>query len=402
MPKFSKIYCYRWQGTQHNHLLTGEINALSINFAKANLKAQGIIINTIYKKRFHFLKINKKISPQDIVVFFRQLATLVSSGIPLLQSCEILQNSQEKIHLQTICQQIKNDIAAGNGFANSLKKHPRHFNDLSYHLLQAGEQSGTLEIMLNRVALYQEKTLQLKRTIKQALFYPAIISLVATLVTLILLVFVVPQFEELFNNTQGTLPTFTLAVIFISKFLRAYSWLSLFPILAGIAFAYYFKTTARIRHFFDHLYLQIPILKGFLQKIFLARFSRSLAILFNAGIPIIDALHISANTINNHDYLKAINILQIDVTSGRQLHLAMQNHPLFPILTSQMVKIGEESGTLDKMLEKIAELYESDISHLVTNLSHLLEPLIMIILGVLIGGLVIAMYLPIFKLGTVF
>ena len=398
-----KLHCYQWSGyTSQNKKSSGEVRAISINFAKVTLMQQGIRLSSIRKNRIQLLnKFTRKISSLDIALFFRQLATLISAGVPILQSCETLHQSEEKLPLKSLIHTLKNEIAAGKSFTAGLKKFPHYFNNLSCHLLEAGEQSGTLEIMLNRVANYHEKLLHLKKQIKQALFYPALVSMVAIAITLIMLIFVIPRFEELFQTMQGALPAFTVAIISISKLLRNNAWILLLPITTFFIAFYFYQKNTQTKQFIDHILLKLPGLRTLFQKSILARFTRSLAILFNSGIPITEALTISANTSDNHIYIQAIHSLQNEVASGQQLHTAMLNNPLFPPMTIQMIKVGEESGALDKMLEKIADLYESDIDHMISNLSHLLEPLIMVVLGVLIGGLVIGMYLPIFKLGMV-
>lgn len=343
----------------------------------------------------------KKISIFDITIFFRQLSTLISASVPIIQSLEILRHAQEKLLFQKLIYSIKNEIESGKTLTNALRKFPRYFDDLTCHLIHAGEQSGTLDTMLKRIAHYKEKSLTLKNRIKQALFYPSIISFVAIAVTIIMLTFVVPRFADLFQSMHSHLPAFTLFIVGLSNLLRENSFLFLIPIIACIIVMYYFKTSREFKNYIDHILLKIPILNTLIQKIILARLTRSLATTYAAGVPITQALKTIAHLSSNHDYTQAIIGLQTQVASGQQLHTAMRMNILFPIMPIQMIKIGEESGTLEHMLEKIADIYESDIEHWVANLSHLLEPLIMIILGVLIGGLVIAMYLPIFKLGTV-
>lgn len=381
---------------------SGEIQASSISFAKIKLKEQGLIPITLTKKRKkirHYF--NKKISALDIALFFRQLATLISSGIPIVQSCEILRQSQEKDSLRILINSIKTEIEAGKSLVSGLQNFPRHFDSLICNLIYAGEQTGTLEIMLKRIATNKEKALQFKNQIKQALFYPTLILVVAIMVTIIMLMFIVPRFAELFQSMHGQLPIFTQLIVNLSNYLVENIWLDLLPFFLGAVSVIYFKKSASFRNKIDHILLKIPIFNTILKKIILARFTRSLAITFAAGVPITEALLLIAETSGNNDYTKAIIALQTHIASGQQLHLTMHKNPLFPALSVQMIKVGEESGTLEHMLEKVAELYENDINHLVVNLSHSLEPLIMIILGVLIGSLVIAMYLPIFKLGTI-
>lgn len=397
-----KKYTYIWSGhTLQGKKMSGEIEALSFNLAKFNLKQQGITALTLRKKPNKFFgRSEKKISTLDIAIFFRQLATLIAAGVPIVQSCEIMRQSHEKMQFKNLIDALKKEIEAGKNLVSGLRKFPRYFDDLICHLIHAGEQAGTLEIMLKRIAHYKEKSLRLKNQITQALFYPMMIFLVATIVSITMLTFVVPRFSDLFSSMHGKLPFFTLFIISLSNFIRHNIWLGILPVFAIALFSYFFKTSLQVKQHFDHLILHIPFLGNVCKKVILARFARSLATTFAAGIPITEALKMIANASGNHDYTKAIFNLQKEVSVGLQLHSAMQLNPLFPPMPIQMIKIGEESGSLEHMLEKIAEIYEADIDHLVANLSHLLEPLIMTILGVLIGGLVIAMYLPIFKLGT--
>lgn len=343
----------------------------------------------------------RSISALDITLFFRQLATLIAAGVPIVQCCEILSRTQKNQQLGSLINHLKNEIEAGKTFAASLQKFPHYFDEMNCHLIYAGEQTGKLEIMLKRIAYYKEKSHTLRNQVKQALIYPIAIFIVAILVCLILLIFVVPRFEELFRSMNSALPAFTQGVIILSNGIRAYYGLSIIPLIGLIVFIYYLNRSMTLRQWVDHFILQIPFINTTIQKVVIARFSRSLATTFSAGLPITEALKIVAKACGNYDYTKRILGVEAHVAAGQQLHVAMLHSPLFPILAVQMIKIGEEAGSLEHMLEKIADLYESDIDYLVRNLSHLLEPLIMLILGVLIGGLVIAMYLPIFKLGTI-
>lgn len=341
------------------------------------------------------------ISTLEIAIFFRQLSTLIAAGIPLVQSFDILRQTQENLQLCLLISTLKNEIEAGKNFISGLRKYPRYFDELNCHLVNAGEQTGTLEIMLKRIAHYKEKSFALKNQIKQALFYPCIIFFVALVICIIMLTMVIPRFADLFQSMHGSLPLFTQVVINFSIFLRANYWLGVIPIFAITIFMYYLKKSPSLKIYIDSIALKIPILYQIIQKIVMARFSRSLATTFSAGLPITESLKLVAYTCSNHVYTQLVIGLEAQVSSGKQLHVALSQNSLFPALVVHMIKVGEESGSLECMLEKIADLYEADIDHLVKNLSHLLEPLIMLVLGVLIGGLVIAMYLPIFKLGTV-
>jgi type IV pilus assembly protein PilC len=399
-----KKHIYHWSGfSAEGKKTTGEIQAMSLNVARIYLKQQGIKPLRIRKKTL-FYKLNstnQTITAQEITLFFRQLATLIIAGIPILQSCEILRQTQEKLSFRSIIATLKNEITAGRYLVSGLRKFPHYFDEITCHLIHIGEQTGTLETMLNRLALYKEKSIVLRKQIKQAMFYPAMVLITAFIVTIIMLTLVVPRFEELFQSMHGQLPLFTQYIIYLSHFIRHNMWLSLIPVIGFLIGSYYLKTSVKFKQYMDHVLLKIPFIHPVIKKIILARFARNFTTLFSAGIPLIEALKIIAPICGNFVYTKAINELHVNISTGRQLHIAMQINPLFPVLVTQMIKIGEESGKLELMLTKIADLYEADIDHLVINLSHLLEPLIMIVLGVLIGGLVIAMYLPIFKLGTI-
>ena len=394
---------FHWSGinTQGN-TVAGEINAVTINHAKLKLSRQGIVIHAVYKKNiFNYYQHGKRISPTEIMVFFRQLATLVNAGVSILQSCDILFKTQHNPALQALITTLKMNIAAGKGLARGMRQFPLYFDDLTCHLIQAGEQSGTFAIMLTRIALYKEKMHHFKNNIKQALFYPTIISIIAIIISIIMLTLIVPRFAELFQSMHSQLPAITLAVITLSEWIRYKSWLILFPLFLLIPLRSYFMRTARFKLLLELLLIKTPVMTTVYQKIVLANFARNLSILFSAGVPIMDAIKIIAPASGHSVYQQALLDLQNEISKGQQLHHAMQKNALFSILLIQMIKIGEETGALEQMLEKIAELYEAETDHLISKLSHLLEPLIMVILGVLIGGLVIAMYLPIFKLGTV-
>jgi type IV pilus assembly protein PilC len=394
-----KKHTYTWSGiSPTGKKLTGEMQAVSLNQARAHLKHLGITLTTIaIKHKKLFKTFTKKITAIDIALFFRQLATLISASIPIVQSFEILRQSQENPSLSTLIQSLKKEVEAGKNLVIALRKFPNYFDDLTCYLIQIGEQTGTLEIMLKRIAYHKEKSITLRNQIKQALFYPSMIFSVAILVSLVMLLFIVPRFAELFQTMHGQLPLFTQCIVNLSTGLRNYYWLVLIPILLFIITAPKIWRHPEFKQRFDTIILRVSIVN----KIILTRFLRSLSITFAAGVPIAEALKILAPTTGNQKFTKIISELYQGVFKGQQLHQAMRPQSLFPLMTIQMIKVGEESGTLEHMLTKIAEIYESDIDHLIEQFKQLLEPLIMIILGALIGGLVIAMYLPIFKLGTV-
>lgn len=399
---FRKNNFFIWSGVSaEGKKMKGVIEALSFDSAKLILKEQGITPILITKKRKNLFTFDKKISTFDIALLFRQLATLLSSGIPIVQSCEILKQTQEKTNLKLLINDIKCEMEAGKNFVTGLKNFPCYFDNLTCNLIYAGEQTGTLESMLKRIAYDKEKSLKLKNQLKEALFYPAIVLSVAIIVSVIMLTLIVPRFSELFQNMHSQLPAFTQLIVQFSIFFRSNIWLGTFPLIGLFLFIFLFKKFLKFRKRIDFFVLKIPFFNTILKKIILARFMRNLAITFSAGVPITDALILIAEASGNYAYTEAIISLKTHIALGQQLHVTMQKNPLFPILSVQMIKIGEESGQLQEMLNKVAELYENDIHLLIANLSHLLEPLIMVILGVLIGGLVIALYLPIFKLGTI-
>jgi type IV pilus assembly protein PilC len=344
---------------------------------------------------------NKNISTLDMALFFRQLAALIAAGVPILQGFDILRQSQTNKTLQQLLTVIRTDLEAGNELSWCLSQFPRHFDTLTCYLIKIGEQSGTLSSILDRIALYKEKIFAIKNKIKQALFYPAIVLIVAFAVSLTMLTMVIPRFAELFQSMHSALPLFTQMIIHFSAWVCHYYCLLLLPPLTVLLLIYYFKSSTFLRYKIEYFILQIPYFRVIYMKIILSRFCHTLATTFAAGLPISESLKTIAYANGSYIYAQAILKLQIQITKGQQLHQAMQKQLLFPKLVVQMVKIGEESGTLTQMLEKIAAIYEADIDHWVTLCGHLLEPLIITILGVLIGGLVIAMYLPIFKLGTV-
>ncbi len=393
---------YTWQGTSsRGESLSGDILAFSLNLAKINLAKKGFTISVIKKKSPANFKQSNTISRWDVALFFRQLATLIMAGIPISDALQVLNQNSVSLKIFLLLAALKDDIAAGNSLALSVQKFPRFFDMMTCSLISAGEKSGTLDIMLERIASHKEKLTLLKNKIKQALFYPLMIVTAAIIVTVIMLMFVIPRFAELFTSMHSTLPLFTLMVINLANFIHHWIGMISFILMLLGGGLYTAKNTVRTRWLIDQSLLTIPFLGGALKKYILAGFARSLATVFAAGVPITEALNILINSTGNSVYTKAIQKLYLDISAGKQLHVAIHPGKLFPPMMIQMIQIGEESGTLEKMLIKVAEFYESDLDHLINNLSRLLEPLIMMILGVVIGGLVIAMYLPIFRLGAV-
>lgn len=383
--------------------IQGEINGGSPTIVRALLAKQGITAKSVTKKsKPLFGSSGKAIKPADIAVFSRQMATMMKAGVPLVQAFDIVADGLENPNLKKLVLQIRDSVAAGGGFANSLREHPKYFDELFCNLVDAGEQSGALETMLDRIATYKEKTEALKAKIKKALTYPIAVVVVAIVVTGILLVKVVPQFAETFSGFGADLPAFTLFVLHLSELAQAY-WLI---ILVGlIGFVFLFKEAARrspaVAYAIDKYLLKLPIIGKILYLSVMARFARTLATTFAAGVPLIDALTSVAGAAGNKIYSDAIIKVREDVSTGIQLNTALKARTIFPTLLIQMAAIGEESGALDAMLDKVAVYYEEAVDNMVDTLTSLLEPIIMSVLGVLVGGLLIAMYLPIFQLGAV-
>ena len=393
-----------WSGTDKaGHSSTGEIRAASSAMAKAQLRRQGIKPKNIKKKsKPLFGSGGKPIKPADIAIFTRQMATMIKAGVPLVQSFEIVAEGSEKPKMRELVNTIRNDVAAGGGLALSLAKHPRLFDDLFCSLVASGEESGTLEVMLDRVATYKEKTEQLKAKIRKALTYPTAVVVVAIVVTGILLVKVVPQFAETFRSFGSDLPAFTLFVLTISNFVQKWWFVILLMIIAAIfVFREAKLRSVKFAEFLDRLTLRLPIFGMIVHDSVIARFSRTLATTFAAGVPLVDALESTAGAAGNSVYAKAIRRIKDDVTTGNTLYSSTKSTGLFPNMLLQMMSIGEESGSLDEMLDKVATHYEDAVDNAVDSLSSLMEPMIMAILGVLVGGLMVAMYLPIFMLGSV-
>lgn len=395
---------FNWSGTDKNgHANKGEITAISQAMAKAQLRRQGIKPKSVRKKSKPLLGGGgKAIKPADVAIFTRQLATMMKAGVPLVQSFDIVGEGLEKPKMRELVDSLKNEVASGTGLAVALAKHPRLFDELYCSLIASGETSGTLETMLDRVATYKEKTEQLKAKIKKAMTYPLAVVAVALIVSGILLVKVVPQFAETFQSFGSDLPAFTLFVLNISNFMQAW-W---FIILVGIIATIYVFKEAKLRsvpfaELLDRTMLKAPVFGGIVHDSVVARFSRTLATTFAAGVPLVDALESSAGAAGNSVYAKGIRQIRDDVTTGTTLFNSIRSTGLFPNMLLQMVSIGEESGALDEMLDKVATHYEEAVDNAVDSMSSLMEPMIMSILGVLVGGLMIAMYLPIFMLGSV-
>ena len=391
-----------WEGKdKKGNRVSGKSLAASEQALRADLRRQGVAPTKVKKQSAAF-RSSAKPTPQDIAIFFRQLATMLTAGIPLVQAFEIVGTGHEKPSMQKLILDVKSQIEGGSTLYESLAKHPLYFDDLSVNLVEAGEQAGALETLLDKIATYKEKTEAIKKKIKKALFYPAAVLAVAVIVTVILLIFVIPQFESLFKGFGADLPAFTQMVVNLSKFVQTKGWL--LALVAGgsiYAFIYFHKRSRKMREAIDRMMLKFPIVGPILTKAAIARYARTLATTFAAGVPLVEALKSVAGATGNIVYEIGVLRMRDEVSTGQRLQRAMENTNLFPNMVNQMIAVGEESGSLDAMASKVADFYELEVDAAVDSMSSLLEPLIMAILGVLVGGLVIAMYLPIFKLGAV-
>jgi type IV pilus assembly protein PilC len=392
-----------WQGIDKNRKKSGGvIPAKNELIAKTELRRQGYLVTKIKKKPIPFFSARvKAITPNDIAIFSRQLATMLAAGIPLVQSFDIIGKGHENPSMQILLLAIKANIEKGDSLAEALKKNPLYFDELFCNLVYAGEHAGILDTLLDKIATYKEKTESMKKKIKKALTYPIAVIVVAFIVTTILLLFVVPVFEDMFKNFGADLPAFTRMVVTMSQWLKEWWWIVLGVIITSIyTFGYFKKRSTTFNHFLDSMLLKMPVVGIILRKSAIARFSRTLSTMSAAGVPLVDALQSVAGACGNIKYAEAVLKMREEVATGQRLQLAMMQTNLFPHMVQQMVAIGEESGSMDAMLAKIADFYEEEVDNLVDNLSSLMEPIIMVILGVLIGGLIVAMYLPIFKMGA--
>jgi type IV pilus assembly protein PilC len=393
---------FQWEGTDsRGKRVKGKTIAADEAAVRAELRRQGVVPLRVRKQTVLFRK-RGKVAPADIAIFSRQLATMLAAGIPLVQAFEIIGNGHENPAVAELVMAIKQDVEGGTALAEALSKHPLHFDDLFVNLVEAGEQAGALETLLDKIATYLEKTEAIKKKIKKALFYPAAVMVVAVIVTTILLIFVIPEFENLFQGFGADLPAFTRMVIGLSEFVRDQGWL-LAIVIGGAITGYLWthKRSRKLREYQDRAMLKLPIVGAILQKAAIARFARTLSTMFSAGVPLVEALQSVAGATGNVVYEEAVLRMKAEVATGQRLQRAMETTELFPNMVVQMIAVGEESGSLDDMSAKVADFYEEDVDNAVDSMSSLLEPAIMVILGVLVGGLVVAMYLPIFKMGAV-
>lgn len=393
-----------WEGVdKQGKRVKGEMTGQNDALIKAQLRRQGVNPLKVKKKPKPLLgQGGGKITTKDITVFSRQMATMMSSGVPLVQSFEIVGRGHENKAMQDLIMTIKADVESGGSLNEALGKHPKYFNELFVNLVTAGEQAGILEDILHKLATYMEKTEALKSKIKGAMFYPIAVVVVAFVITCILMIFVIPQFQELFAGFGADLPALTTMVINMSKWFQA-NWMFMIGAIIGVivGIIQMMKRSIKFAHFVDRLLLKIPVLGDILNKSAIARFARTLSTMFAAGTPLVEAMTSVAGACGNIVYYDAVIKMRDEVATGTQLQATMRDANVFPNMVIQMVAIGEESGALDQMLSKVADWYEQEVDDAVESLTSLLEPLIMSVLGVLIGGLVIAMYLPIFKMGQV-
>lgn len=401
-----KQITFLWEGTDRKGARhKGEIVGPSIALVKADLRRQGVSPLKVRKKPVSlFSSSNKKrVKAKDIAIFSRQLATMMSAGVPLVQSFDIISKGNEHPGMQQLVMSLKTDIEGGSSLSQALKKHPREFDDLFCNLVKAGEQAGILESLLNKIAMYKEKTELIKAKIKKAMFYPAGVLVVAFFVTLILMIWVVPQFEQLFSSFGSDLPALTQFVVELSRFVQAWWWLILSVVaVTGYSLFVLKRDSKGFNLVWDRMVLKIPIIGTVIKKAAVARFARTLGTMFAAGVPLVEAMESVAGATGNAVYATAVLKMRDEISTGQQLQTSMMQSKIFPNMTVQMVAIGEESGSLDAMLAKVADFYEQEVDDAVDSMSSLMEPFIMVVLGGLIGGLVLAMYLPIFQMGQVF
>ncbi|ATE73277.1 type II secretion system F family protein [Lysobacter capsici] len=392
-----------WQGTDKRGItMKGEQAAKNANLLRAELRRQGITPTVVKPKgKSLFGAAGKRITPGEIAIFSRQIATMMKSGVPIVTSLEIIGEGHKNPRMKKLLNTVRADLESGSSLHEAMSKHPVQFDELYRNLVKAGESAGVLETVLDTVASYKENIETLKGKIKKALFYPATVVAVAILVSAILLIFVVPQFQATFKSFGADLPAFTLMVIGMSDFMIKWWWAVLILVVgAAVAFIMAKNRSPAFAHFLDRAMLKIPVVGQILHNAAIARFARTLAVTFRAGVPLVEALDTVAGATGNVVYEKAVYRIRDDVSVGYQVNMAMKQVNLFPHMVVQMTAIGEEAGALDTMLVKVAEFYEQEVNNAVDALSSLLEPLIMVILGVIVGGMVIAMYLPIFKLAA--
>ena len=396
----TKEFTYLWVGkNKAGKVVRGEQRAASEAVVNATLRRQGILVTKVTKQKFRG---GRKVSEKDIALFTRQLATMMKSGVPLLQTFDIVGRGHDNPSVGKLLLDIKSDVETGSSLSQAFRKFPLHFDALYCNLVAAGEQAGILETLLDRLAAYKEKMLAIKSKIKAALFYPIAVIIVAFIITAVIMIFVIPAFKNVFTSFGADLPTPTLMVIAMSDFFVAYWW-AIFGSIGGGLFAFFYtwKRSEKMQFMMDRFFLRLPLFGPIIRKAVMARWTRTLSTMFAAGVPLVESLDSVGGASGNYVYKQGTKQIQGEVATGTSLTSAMQNTNLFPNMVTQMVAIGEESGSLDAMLGKVADFFEAEVDDAVEALSSLMEPIIMVVLGTLIGGMVIAMYLPIFKLGAV-
>ena len=392
-----------WEGTDKRGIkMKGEQSSKNANFLRAELRKQGITPTVVkVKPKPLFGAAGKPVSPKEIAFFSRQLATMMKSGVPIVSALEIIEGGQKNVRMKKMVEQIRFDIESGSSLSEAISKFPVQFDELYRNLVRAGESAGVLETVLDTIASYKENIEALKGKIKKALFYPAVVIAVALLVSAILLIYVVPQFEETFKGFGAELPAFTQMIVGMSRFMVSWWWAALLIIIGGLfAFLFFFRRSPAFQHLVDRAILKIPVIGEIMHNSAIARFARTTAVTFKAGVPLVEALDTVAGATGNTVYEKAVHRMRDDVAVGYPVNMAMKQTALFPHMVIQMTAIGEEAGALDAMLFKVAEYYEQEVNNAVDALSSLIEPMIMVIIGTLVGGMVIGMYLPIFKLAA--
>ncbi len=402
MSSSQKLVTFFWEGiNKHGEPAQGQRAAHNSKLIKAILRKDGISVHKICRKKSPIFR-SAKISKTEITLFTRQISTLTTAGIPLIRALNVISREHRNLVMRELIDRLQASIEQGNSIATALNEYPCYFSELYRNLIMAGEHSGTLDILFDRIAIYQEKTSALIEKINKALYYPMAVMLVALLVAVVLLIFVMPQFQQLYTGFGTTLPSPTRLIIHLSELVQRFWWLLGFAIIGGNAgFLFARRRSASFATTIDKLLLQLPIVGQILEKSAVAKFARTLATTFAAGMPLISALQVVAGATGNRIFSRAILNIRENITTGQSLHAAIRQTKIFSSMVVQMIAVGEESGTLEKMLNKIADIFERDVDHIVEGLGSLLEPIIMVILGVFIGAFVIAMYLPIFKLGSI-
>ncbi len=391
---------YTWEGKDKSgKIIRGELRAASPTVVRTTLRRQGILATKVSKQS---MRGKGKVTDKDITLFTRQMATMMKSGVPLLQSFDIVGKGASNPAMARLVSSIKTDVETGSALNQAFRKYPLHFDNLYCNLIEAGEQAGILDQLLDRLATYKEKTQAIIAKIKSALFYPISVLVVAFIVTAVIMIFVVPQFKKVFTSFGADLPGPTLVVMAISDYFVEY-WYIVFGALGGglYAFFYFWKRSEKMQMLMDRLALRLPIFGEVIRKATLARWSRTLSTMFAAGVPLVEALDSVGGASGNYIYREATKQIKAEISTGSSLTVSMQNTNVFPNMAIQMISIGEESGQIDAMSGKVADFYEAEVDDAVERLSSLMEPMIMVVLGILIGGIIIAMYLPIFKLGAV-